>query len=176
MSNDLWRTPKPPFNNLNKEFEFYADMAASDENFLVEPYYTENDDSLSFNWNDALNNDVGHGNKYVWCNCPYSNPTPWVRKAIEAQKDGLGVVMLLNADCSVGWFAEAKKCVSEIRFIIADEKEDKPGSYKSGRLGFLNSDGEPVNGNNKPQFILVFNPFKIGTAITSYIPKSEFYK
>ena len=175
MSGDKWRTPPEVFNTLNKEFEFYSDMAACSNNSVCDEFYDEEDDSLSFNWNDQLDNDMGYGNKYVWCNCPYSNPMPWVKKAIEAQSDGLGVVMLLNADCSVGWFAEAAKYVSEIRFIIGDEKEGKPGKYASGRLGFLNEKGEPVNGNNKPQFILVFNPFKVGECVTSYIKKSELY-
>ena len=92
---------------------------------------------------------------------------------VEAQHDGLGTVMLLNADTSVGWFAEAYKTVSEIRFIIADEKET--GGYASGRLAFLNEKNEPISGNNKPQFVLVFNPFKIAARHTVYIEKSSFY-
>ena len=70
-------------------------------------------------------------------------------------------------------FAEALKGVSEIRNVTADEKES--GGYSSGRIAFLNGDGEPINGNNKPQFVLVFNPFKIGARITSYITKKELY-
>lgn len=178
MSNDSWKTPTKPFNNLNKEFIFLADTACTFENKLCPVGFTEENDSLAEPWLERLKASYPYigGNAYVWCNCPYSNPMPWVKKAIEAQRDGLGVVMLLNADCSVGWFAEAIKFVSEIRFIIGDEKEGKPGKYTSGRLGFINSEGQPVNGNNKPQFILVFNPFKIGANITSYVKKSELYK
>ena len=177
MANDLWRTPKAVFNNLNNEFEFVADMAASEENALCDLFFTEEDDSLLMDWAHDINlNTIGYENKYVWLNCPYSNPMPWVKKAAESQLNGLGVVMLLNDDTSVGWFAEALKTVSEIRHIIADEKKGKPGQYNSGRLAFLDENGRPSSGNNKPQFVLVFNPFKIGANVTTYVKKSELYK
>lgn len=177
MSSDLWRTPPEVFNTLNNEFAFVADMACSEENKLCEIGFTEKDDSLSFNWSECLV-DSGYfttepQRRYVWLNCPYSAPMEWVKKALEAQRDGLGVVMLLNNDTSVGWFAEALKGVSEIRNIIGEEKES--GGYSSGRLAFLNGEGKPVKGNNKPQFILVFNPFKIGANITSYVKRNSFY-
>jgi len=173
MANDTWRTPPEVFNTLNREFNFVADMAASEENRLCSIFFDDQMDSLSIQW---AHEPVLQSNRsrYVWCNPPYSNPLPWVNKALEAQKDGLGVVMLLNDDKSVGWFARALIGVSEVRCIIGDLKEN--GSYSSGRLGFLNSEGKPVNGNNKPQFILVFNPFKIGANNTTYINKSELYK
>lgn len=179
MANDLWRTPPEVFNELDREFDFVADMASTDDNYLCESYYTEEEDSLLINWDMSVSFGCGVGfdrQAYVWCNPPYSNPMPWVKKALEAQKDGLGVVMLLNNDDSVGWFAEALKGVSEIRRIVADEKPT--GGYASGRLAFINEEGKPASGNNKPQFILVFNPFKIrnGNPDTVYIPKSHFYK
>jgi phage N-6-adenine-methyltransferase len=175
MSNDMWRTPIEVFSTLTTEFEFVADMACTEYNNLCSIGFTENDDALSFDWAEALPPSLC-GTSYVWLNCPYSNPMPWVKKAAEAQLKGLGVVMLLNADCSVGWFSEALKAVSEIRFIVADEAPDSKRGYSSGRLAFINDDGEPSKGNSKPQFILVFNPFKIGTATTSYVRKSELYK
>ena len=173
---DQWRTPQQVFDRLNREFNFIADMASSDSNALCSIYYTEKDDSLSFNWFDAVK-DIRFGSAadYVWLNCPYSKPMPWVKKAIEAQSNGLGVVMLLNDDTSVGWFAEALTAVSEIRHVIGDKKEKGTG-YHSGRIAFLNHNGDPVPGNNKPQFILVFNPFKIGAQVTTYVKRSEFYK
>lgn len=177
MANDTWRTPTQPFKNLDREFNFVADMASDDLNKLVKINYTEEDDSLSFNWMEEISG-LYFGpmkNPYVWLNCPYSNPMPWVKKALEAQRDGLGVVMLLNADTSVGWFAEALKGVSEIRNIVGDKKE-KGEDYHSGRLAFLNDENKPISGNSKPQFILVFNPFKIGAQVTTYVKRSELYK
>lgn len=49
------------------------------------------------------------------------------------------------------------------------------GGYASGRLAFLNEKNEPISGNNKPQFVLVFNPFKIAARHTVYIEKSSLY-
>ncbi len=171
MANDLWRTPPEVFYTLNKEFDFVADMASSNENKLCELNFTEEDDSLSFDWANHFS--YSTKTKYVWLNCPYSNPMPWVKIAAEAQQNGLGAVMLLNNDTSVGWFAEALKTVSEIRYVIADKKER--GGYSSGRLDFINKDGVPEKGNNKPQVVFVFNPFKVGARVTSYITKNELY-
>lgn len=174
MANDLWRTPRELVSNLDKEFHFMADMASSHENAVCMLHFTEEEDSLSFDWSKhscLQSNRL----RYVWCNPPYSDPYPWIQKAIEAQLGGLGVVMLLNCDHSVGWFAEAYEYVSEIRYIIPDEKKDT-GKFKSGRIAFLNEKSEPVNGNSKGQFILIFNPFKIGTRHTMYVGKSALCK
>ena len=173
MANDLWRTPPEVFDTLNKEFVFLADTACTYENKLCPVGFTEESDSLAEPWLERLKNSYPYvgGNAYVWCNPPYSNPMPWVKKALEAQRDGLGVVMLLNQDTSVGWFKEALKGVSEIRYITGQPKEK--GGYSSGRLDFLDENGNPAKGNNKAQFILVFNPFKIGTNLSSYVTKSE---
>jgi len=181
MANDSWRTPPEVFNTLHKEFDFLADMASTHENSLCLLHFTEDSDALSFDWGDepCLQS---HRLRYVWLNCPYSNPMPWVKQSLLAQSKGLGVVMLLNADTSVGWFAEALKGVSEIRNIVGDEKlkficnEPYHNGYSSGRLAFINDEGKPISGNNKPQFILVFNPFKIGAKVTTYINRNSFYK
>jgi len=169
MANDLWRTPPEVFNTLDREFGFIADMASSHENALCDLNFTEKDNSLSFHWGIRLV--LTHTHDYVWCNPPYSDPMPWVKKALESQKSGLGVVMLLNQDTSVGWFLEALKGVSEIRNIVGDHKEN--GGTSSGRLDFLDENGNPAKGNNKAQFILVFNPFKIGHCVTTYVSKKD---
>lgn len=179
MSNDLWETPKPVYNTLDREFEFVADMAASDENALCDLYFTEEDDSLSFDWFDMIkskNADFYNGyNAYVWLNCPYSDPIPWVKKAVEAQLKGLGVVMLLNADTSVGWFFEAYATVSEIRHVIGYIKEN--GKFTPGRIAFVNNiTKKPIKSNNKPQFFLIFNPYDIAGRRTRYIEAIELYK
>lgn len=177
MANDLWCTPPQVFNNLHKEFVFLADTACTYENKLCPVGFTEHNDSLlGAPWLDRLKDSYTYigGNSYVWCNPPYSNISPWIDKAIEAQRDGLGTVMLLNQDTSVGWFYKALQYVSEIRFITGSEKEG--GGFAGGRLAFLDENGKPASGNNKPQFILIFNPFKIGAQVTSYVTKAELMK
>lgn len=177
MANDLWRTPKPIYEKLDAEFDFAADMASSDENTLHSVYFTEETNSLENSWFDLITDAYGACSKsdFVWCNPPYSEPMPWIKMAIEAQKDGLGTVMLLNADTSVAWFAECVPYVSEIRFIISDYDDEK-GKYTSGRISFCDENNNPVSGNSKPQFILIFDPFKIGDCHTRYVTKRSLYE
>lgn len=173
MSNDLWRTPPEVFNTLSKEFQFVADMASSDKNKLCNIHFTEEDDSLGFDWFEMIQSKFPFDGNYVYCNPPYSKPMPWIKQAVIAQSKGLGVVMVLNADTSVSWFTEAIKYLSEVRFIIGDEKET--GGYSIGRIAFLDGEGKAGTQNNKPQFVLIFNPFKVGARVTSYITKKELY-
>ena len=44
--------------------------------------------------------------KRTYCNPPYSNPMPWVEKAIEESQKGKKIVMLLNVDTSTKWYAK----------------------------------------------------------------------
>lgn len=174
MANDLWETPTAVYKRLDREFGFIADMAASENNAKNHKFYTEDDDSLEFNWVDRIDGESALiAGSSVFVNPPYSNPMPWIQKAIEAQADGLTVVMLLNADPSVGWWAEAMPYVSEIRFIIAEKTPT--GKYSSGRIGFIDANGKEANGNSKPQCVLVFDPFRVVWQVTRYIPKSEIY-
>ena len=42
----------------------------------------------------------------TYVNPPYSDPLPWVEKAIEESKKGKLIVMLLNVDTSTKWYAK----------------------------------------------------------------------
>lgn len=161
MSNDTWATPKAVYNAMDREFEFCADMAASKENHKHETYWTEQDqpNSLEMCWQDALC-DMGHINPWVWINPPYSNISPWVDKAIQAQALGVGSVMLVMADPSVKWFSKAAEYATEIRFVT------------EGRLAFLEN-GKPKSGNNKGSVFFIFAPKMIGNAKTTYLTRQE---
>lgn len=119
---NLWQTPIELFAALDREFRFVGDAAASDENHLHGRYLTEEDNALEVEWDTFF----PAGN--IWCNPPYSDVGPWVEKASTIDSDEHGVVMLVPADISVGWFATAQKTCSEIRFIIG------------GRISFVRSD------------------------------------
>lgn len=41
---------------------------------------------------------------YAYVNPPYSNPKPWVEKALLESKKGCNVVMLLRVDISTRWY------------------------------------------------------------------------
>ena len=133
---DLWQTPEPLFNNINKEFNFDFDVCASHDNTLVNSYWTEDDNSLTQDW--------GFRN---WCNPPYSDIGPWVDKAIIEHTRRNTIVMLVPADTSVKWFKRAYDSCNEVRFI-------------SGRLSFINANTQsPVNGNNKGSVIFVWRAY-----------------
>jgi hypothetical protein len=74
---------------LMKLFEFYYDPCPlnCDVDLLNEPWHK-------------------HAFSGVYVNPPYSNPLPWVKKAIETKRNypDLNVVMLLKHDSSTKWF------------------------------------------------------------------------
>lgn len=85
---------------------------------------------------------------YVWLNPPYSDITPFVKKAAAESANQIGTVMLVPSDTSVGWFKEAIQTASEVRFITA------------GRLAFINPvTGKPVSGNNKGSMLIIWRPY-----------------
>jgi len=130
---DLWQTPRELFNTLNKEFKFTMDVAASEHNRLCDIYYGEKSNALCNYW-DKVN----------WCNPPYSNIMPWVKKAMKEHERGKTTVMLVPADTSVKWFKKAYESCNEVRFI-------------SGRISFINAETQkPVNGNNKGSVLFIW--------------------
>jgi len=58
-------------------------------------------DGLELDWQHMchMTGDIG-----VFCNPPYSNPLPWVKKAILEYESGCTVVMLLKHDSSTEWY------------------------------------------------------------------------
>lgn len=49
-NSDEWYTPQELFDNLNKEFNFDMDAAASDDHHLCPIYYTKETDGLKQEW------------------------------------------------------------------------------------------------------------------------------
>lgn len=151
---DSWRTPPEIFAALNAEFRFVGDVAASDANALHHHYLTERQNALAINWREHFRTG------FVWCNPPYSDPMPWVQKATEECGNGIGTVMLVPADASVGWFKAARQACTEIRFVIG------------GRLAFINAaTGKPVSGNNKGSILIIWNPHNPGAGHTGYVER-----
>lgn len=140
---DLWRTPPALFACLNAEFCFQLDAAAAAHNALCRKFITAEQNTLEMPWADYLSIPG-----YVWLNPPYSDITPFVKKAATESTNQIGTVMLVPADTSVGWFKEAIQTASEVRFITA------------GRLAFINPvTGKPVSGNNKGSMLIIWHPY-----------------
>ena len=125
---DEWETPIRLFNALDREFNFTLDVCATDDNAKCGNHYNKADDGLSRRWQTDT---------YAFCNPPYSNILPWVKKAVRELADGNKSVLLLPNDPSTEWFAECKKNAAEIRFIVGKRVQfDAPkGVQKSSNTG-----------------------------------------
>ncbi len=91
---DNYSTPSSVYQKLNDEFHF-------------------TDDPCPINGNGGLDREWG---KSVFMNPPYSNPTPWVKKAYEESLKGKVIVGLLRGDTSTRWFHDWVYRKAELRF------------------------------------------------------------
>ena len=94
-------------------------------------------------WFDPCpDNPVSDGLKIDWkdktyVNPPYSNPLPWVEKAIEESKKGKTIVMLLKVDTSTRWFAKLNEAKAKIFWL-------------NGRIKFKNQETKLQQSQWKP--------------------------
>ena len=69
-----WSTPQSFFDELNKEFKFTIDVAATKENTKCIKFFTEKEDGLKQSWD----------NETVWCNPPYGRTLKnWVKRILQ---------------------------------------------------------------------------------------------
>ena len=133
-----WETPKPLFDELDKEFHFTLDVCADAQNHKCKKYFTKEDDGLEMEW----------GGDIIWCNPPYGREiVKWVAKC--AKHDKLAV-MLLPARTDTRWFHDYIYKKAEIRFI-------------KGRLKF----GGAKNSAPFPSMIVIFRKAKNENKTTS---------
>lgn len=146
VDKDLWATPWDVFWGteilLGRTFDL--DVCASPHNTKCKRYITAEQNCLLTDWGESPLN--------VWINPPYSNPLPFIERAIQqSQQYGHFVVMLLPADTSVEWFELCVTKATEIWFVTA-------GNGKGGRISFLhNANGKAKSGNSKGSMLVVFD-------------------
>ena len=130
---DEWPTPQKLFNELNREFDFELDVAATAANAKCERFYTKHDSGLDSDW--AARN---------WCNPPHSQIKKWVLKARREQLKGHLTVMLLPRRTDTAFFQDSiyNKQNVEVRFI-------------RGRLTFQGAKGQAPF----PSMIVIFRPY-----------------
>lgn len=75
------------------------DLAASAENTKAQPFYSEQDDSLSQIW---------HIPGLLWLNPPYAKIAPWAKKCWETINESPETTILMLVPASVGsnWFRD----------------------------------------------------------------------
>lgn len=106
-----YETPQWLFDELDSEFDFTVDVAATKDNAKCPRYYTVANDGLAQSWR----------NERVWMNPPYGRQIDqWIKKAyysIRVPKGAELVVGLLPVSTSTIWFHKYVWKKSEIRFI-----------------------------------------------------------
>jgi phage N-6-adenine-methyltransferase len=126
------------FADFNAEHgPFTLDVAAAAHNTKCEKYFTREQDGTAQDWSGER----------VWCNPPYSDIAPWVRKAWSSYADTLGVAMLLPANrTEQSWWQ-----------LLVEPYRDRPGSpltvrFLPGRMRFLKPGQTAVGPNQRPPF------------------------
>lgn len=132
---DEWETPQPLFDQLHKEFKFYLDAAASQENRKCLCYIPVISDSLPVAWHGIA------GARAIWLNPPYSKIGPFLKKAYEESQHGCTVVCLIPSRTDTKYWHDYVMKAAEIRFI-------------KGRLKF----GRSKNSAPFPSCVVVFQP------------------
>lgn len=128
-------TPPDLFAELDAEFRFTLDAAASQRSAKCSRYYTPETNGLDADW----------AGETVFCNPPYgAQITEWVRKGYEeGQKPETTVVMLLPSRTDTAYFHDHLYNKAEIRFL-------------RGRIHFLDEDGNELGRANTPSLIAIF--------------------
>jgi len=159
---DDWETPQWLFDELNAEFDFNLDAAASEDNAKCEDYIAS--DGLTTQWVHEVRTypggvkEVYYLKGRVFVNPPYGRAVGlWVQKAHDEVEKGNAelVVMLLPSRTDTRWFHQYiyQKDNVEIRFL-------------KGRLKFSNrtlptyqeDGGHKVSPAPFPSMVVIFRP------------------
>jgi phage N-6-adenine-methyltransferase len=116
---------------------FTLDVAAAEWNAKCEKYFDVDANGLEQDWSGER----------VWCNPPYSDIAPWIRKAWECWASTSGIVMLLPASrTEQGWWQ-----------VMVEPYRDRAGSplsseFLPGRMHFLRPGQTAVGPGERPPF------------------------
>jgi phage N-6-adenine-methyltransferase len=128
-------TTAEDFGVLDARFGFSIDVAASDENHKLPRYFTAQDDGLAHPW----------AAERVWCNPPFSNLAPWIKKAWEETGAPL-IVMLIPANrCEQSFWQEMIEPFRDRGGVLSTE-------FLPGRMRFLTPGSGGVRPNSRPPF------------------------
>ncbi|QLB20092.1 phage N-6-adenine-methyltransferase [Vespertiliibacter pulmonis] len=155
---DTYRTPRYVFNWLEQRFAWFdLDGCATAQNTLCHRWIGKGsdimEDFLAEDFVECLLDEVAEqcGMLRIFVNPPYSNPMPFVKRAVALVEAGHLVVMLLPADKSTKWYQVIQENASEVIDIIG------------GRINFINpATNQEAKGNNKGSMVVVFDPFMQG--------------
>jgi len=128
-----WETPKWLFDQLNDEFKFTVDAAATAANTKLPRFWTEAEDGLAQSW-------LG---ERVFVNPPYNEIAAWAGKA--SFYTAALVVMIAPVFTDQRWFHTCCKLSNaEVRLI-------------RGRVRF-EIDGKPAGSPRFPSMVVIWRP------------------
>lgn len=121
----------------HQRFRFTIDAAASASNAMLNRHWTEADNALQQSWSGER----------IWCNPPYSDIEPWLRKAHEEFMVGCElIVMLLPANrTEQQWWQREIEPYRDRRMGLRIE-------FLPGRLRFILPGKSDVEPNQRPPF------------------------
>lgn len=125
------------FAELNDEHgPFTVDAAAAAHNARLPRYWDRAADGLTQPW----------AGEHVWCNPPFSDLTPWIRKAWAE-----------HADCSVTMLLPANRTEQQFWQIMVEPFRDQPGSplsvrFLGGRMRFIKPGHTSTQKGDRPPF------------------------
>lgn len=138
-----WGTPQAFFDELNREFAFTLDAAATRENAKLPRFFTKETDGLSQSWKGER----------VWCNPPYGREIgKWIEKA--ATSDASLVVLLIPARTDTKAWHKYIFNNAEIRFLPGRLKFVKTGG--GDESGTFSVGGRRVPDAAFPSAIVIF--------------------
>lgn len=143
-ASDEWATPRHVYDELDNEFAFQCDCAASQANAKYDIWYGLDHPDPSRR--DALSNPWGP--MVCWLNPPYSRCRDFIVKAALEAQEGATVVCLVPARTDTAWWHE----------YVWDTKKHKPRKrvevrFIKGRLKF----GDAKSGAPFPSVIVIFH-------------------
>ena len=135
MPGDKWQTPPEVYDELNNEFHFNHDPCPI-------TWKVGDPDGLTTEWGTR-----------TFCNPPYSNPSPWIKKARDESRKGKLVVMLMNATTDTIAF----------HTYIYPESQKPDGKveirFRSKRIKFINPEtGKRMGTNPHASMVVIFKP------------------
>lgn len=123
-----WCTPQSFFDELNREFNFVLDAAATEDTAKCKCFYTPEMDGLKQDWT------LGGA---VFCNPPYGREIgKWVKKAYDEAQKGATVVLLIPARTDTKYFHDYIWGKAEIRYIVGRLKFTDENGTEKGRAPF----------------------------------------
>jgi len=145
-----WATPCALFEEVNREFNFVLDAAASSTNAKCSLYLDVEADALTKSWS------VISKGKPVWLNPPYGRSVgKWLQKAYEESVKGCTVVCLTFARTDTKWWHDWVMKAAEIRLI-------------PGRITFVGGESAAP----APSCLIVFDENRrMPTIKTQYLPR-----